>query len=79
MNIEKIRKRFGGEFKPFTVLTSDGRKFHVPSLGTMALGKHEVVVMDKDGETEFLDPAHIVSLKTIRAEKVNSARKRPLV
>lgn len=47
MSIDKIRKYVTGGFRPFTLRTSDGREFPVPHPEFIALGKSDVVVVDK--------------------------------
>jgi hypothetical protein len=69
MNVEKIRKRLTGGFRPFTLRTSDGREFEVPHPEFIALGKSDVVVVDKEGGIDILDALHIVSIKTAKAPK----------
>lgn len=65
MNIERIRKKITGGFKPFRIRTSDGRQYKVPHPEFIAVGRHEVGVVDKDGYIDAIDPLHIVSVKTL--------------
>jgi hypothetical protein len=67
MNIEKIRKYVTGGFRPFSIRTSDGRKFPVPHPEFIALGKSDVVVVDKRGDIHILETLHIASLKVLKA------------
>ena len=69
MNIERIRKMVTNGFKPFTLYTSDGRKFAVPHPEFVAVGKRVVVVIGKDDRVNTLDPLHIVSLEERLAHK----------
>ena len=64
MNIEKIRKRLTGGFRPFLIRTSDGREYAVPHPEFIAVGKSDVAVVDKEGDIDVLDALHIVSLRT---------------
>ena len=73
MNIEKIRKRVSGGFRPFVLRTSDGREYNVPHPEFLAIGKYDLAVVDKAGEINVLDPLHVVSLKVRRAR--NGAHK----
>jgi hypothetical protein len=73
MNIEKIRRRVSGGFRPFVIRTSDGREYNVPHPEFLAIGKYDLAVVDKDGEINVLDPLHVVSLKVRRAR--NGAHK----
>lgn len=68
MNIEKIRKHLTGGFRPFTLRTSDGREFQVPHPEFIALGKTDVVVVDKRGDIHILEALHVVSLKTPKSK-----------
>ena len=68
MSVEKIRKHFTGGFRPFTLRTSDGRKFHVPHPEFIALGKSDVAVVDKSGDINVLEALHIVSLKMLKSK-----------
>ncbi len=70
MNVEQIRKRLTGGFRPFLIRTSDGREYPVPHPEFIAVGKHSVAVVDKDGYIDSLDPLHIVSVKDIVARKL---------
>ncbi|HEY6170218.1 MAG TPA: hypothetical protein VI454_19450 [Verrucomicrobiae bacterium] len=45
---------------------SDGRKFPIPHQDFIALGKHAVLVIDRDGYGVSIDPLHIVSLNDAR-------------
>ena len=64
MNVEKIRKRLAGGFRPFLIRTSDGREYAVPHPEFIAVGKSDVAIVDKDGDIDVLDALHIVSIKT---------------
>ncbi|HEY6169260.1 MAG TPA: hypothetical protein VI454_14550 [Verrucomicrobiae bacterium] len=64
MNVEKIRSRVTGGFRPFILRTSDGREFKVPHPELIAIGKSDVAVVDKQGDINVLEALHIVSIKT---------------
>jgi hypothetical protein len=66
MNVDKIRKRLTGGFRPFVLRTSDGRQYQVPHPEFIALGKYDVVVVDRSGDIDILDPLHIVSIKLVK-------------
>lgn len=68
MNVEYIRKRLRGGFRPFTLHLSDGRAYKVPHPEFILVTPHAVVVADKDGFPDSLDPAQIVSLKDLAAK-----------
>jgi hypothetical protein len=65
MNLDKIRKRVTGGFRPFSVLTSDGNSYAVPHPEFILVGKSAVAVTDQEGDIAVLDPLHIVALKDI--------------
>jgi hypothetical protein len=74
MNIERIRKRITGGFKPFLLRTSDGREFEVPHPEFIMLGKYDIVVQDREGEIDIVDPLHVVSIKTLKSKNGAPAR-----
>lgn len=67
MNVEEIRKRVRGGFKPFTLYLSDGRKYEVPHPEFILVTHRSIAVADKDGFIDNLDPLHIVSVKETTA------------
>jgi hypothetical protein len=60
MNIEHIRRRLSGGYKPFALVTSIVDKFVVPHPEFIMLHPRTVVVMDEDGYAAVLDPLHVV-------------------
>jgi hypothetical protein len=75
MNIDRIRRRLTGGFKPFILRTSDGREYDVPHPEFIFIAKFDVVVMDKEGEIDILDPAQIVSLHNVRTKNGSPTKK----
>ena len=69
MNLSVLVKRLRGGFRPFVVRLSDGRSFAVPHPEFIAVGRHAVVVVDKDGDPVYIDPLHIVSIDEKSAVK----------
>ena len=67
MTIEDIRKRLTGGFVRFTIRTSDGEKFPVPHREFIFVTPRRVVVADRKGYVNVLDPLHIVSIEEPRA------------
>ncbi len=63
MTIDDIRKRLTGGFVPFTLRTSDGEEFVVPHREFIFLTARRVVVADRKGYVNVLDPLHIVSIE----------------
>jgi hypothetical protein len=72
MNVEHIRRRLRGGFRPFTLHLSDGRAYPVSHPEFILVTHHSVAVADKDGFIDSLDPAHIVSLKDLTSRKHTS-------
>lgn len=66
MTIEDIRKRLVGGFTPFTIRTSDGEKFPVPHREFIFVTEKRIVVADKKGYVNVIDPLHIVSIEEAR-------------
>jgi hypothetical protein len=64
MNIEKIRRKLTGGFRPFLIRTSDGREYAVPHSEFILLAPHEIGVVSSDGYIDTLDPLHITSIRT---------------
>jgi len=75
MNVERIRQRLSGGFRPFCLRTSDGHEYAVRHPELVLIGRHTLAVLDADGEIATLDPLHIVALKDLPAKK-NGASKR---
>jgi hypothetical protein len=69
MNIDKVHQRMKGGFKPFMIRMSDGREYGVPHPEFILVGRSEIVVTDREGEIQILDPLHITALKTLAAKK----------
>ncbi|MEK7685922.1 MAG: hypothetical protein AAB466_10920 [Verrucomicrobiota bacterium] len=69
MNVQLIVQRLRNGFKPFTLQLSDGRSFPVPHPEFIAVSRHAVVVMDKEGFPVSIDPLHIVSVDDRPATK----------
>ena len=62
MNVQILIQRLRNGFKPFVLRLSDGRSFPVPHPEFIAVGRHAVVVIDKEGFPVNIDPLHIVSV-----------------
>jgi hypothetical protein len=65
MKLEEIRHKLTNGFRPFILHTSDGRKFTVPHKEFIMLTKRSVVVADKDGFVDILDPMHITGIREL--------------
>ncbi|HZV35999.1 MAG TPA: hypothetical protein VFB72_15595 [Verrucomicrobiae bacterium] len=75
MNMERIRQRLTGGFKPFAIRTSGGHEYPVPHPEFILLSRTYLAVLDKDGEIAILDPLHIVALKNIQNVRNGSSKK----
>ena len=67
MSTDDIRKRLEGGFAPFKIRTSDGHEFKVPHREFIFVTARRVVVADRKGYVNVLDPLHIVSIEVSRA------------
>jgi hypothetical protein len=75
MNLDRVRQRLKGGFRPFCLRTSDGHEYVVPHPEFVLIGRNSLAVLDADQEIATLDPLHIVAIKDLSAKK-NGARKR---
>jgi hypothetical protein len=66
MNVEKIRKRISGGFRPFVLQTSDGREYQIPHPEFIFLTRGDVIVVDGNGDIDILDPLHITSIRVMK-------------
>ena len=69
MNVDQILARLGGGFRAFVIRTSDGRAYPVPHPEFIAVGRHAVGVVDKEGYIVSLDPQHIGARKDMVVKK----------
>ena len=69
MNIASIRERLTGGFKPFSIVTSDGRAYAVPHPEFILLAPRSLAVVTGNGEITTLDPIHIVAIKDLPKRK----------
>jgi hypothetical protein len=72
MNVELIRNRLHGGFKPFTLYLSDGRRYDVPHPEFIMVTRRSVVVANERGLVDILDPLHIVSIKELELPEDHS-------
>lgn len=66
MNVERIRRKLSGGFRPFSLRTSDGHEYAVRHPECILLAPRTVGVLDSDGEIVTVDLLHIVALKNLR-------------
>ena len=76
MNVDLLVKRLRGGFRPFIVRLTDGRAYAVPHPEFIAVARHAVVVVDKQGDPVYVDPLHIVSVDEKRARRNGRRRTR---
>jgi len=62
MNRELIRQQLVGQ-GPFVIRTSDGREFRVPHPEFVLIGRYNVVVEQKNGFLDIIDPLHVVFIR----------------
>jgi len=65
VNVRELKKRLTGGFRPFAIRTTDGQEFNIPHPEFILIGKYSVVVLDKQGFINILDPLHIVSAREL--------------
>lgn len=63
LNLEMIRQKVHGAFRPFTLHLSDGRKFPVPHPDFILVGKNMVIINNDQDVAQYIDAFHIVSLE----------------
>jgi len=72
MNVQELKKRLIGGFRPFTIRTTNGQEFVIPHPEFLLIGKYSIAVRDKEGFINTLDPLHIVSAKELSRRKGGS-------
>ena len=50
MNLNVLIKQLRGGFRPFVIRLTDGLSFSIPHSEFIAVGRHAVVVVDKEGD-----------------------------
>ena len=70
MDLEKIRKKITGGFKPFVIFTADGRSYDVPHPEFILIGSSAVAVTDSEGDIATIDPNQVVALKDLPPKAV---------
>jgi uncharacterized protein YrrD len=63
LNLDIIREKVHGVFRPFTLHLRDGRKFPVPHQDFILVGKNMVIVNNEHDVAQYIDALHIVSLE----------------
>ena len=65
MNLDKIRRKLRGGFRPFSLRTSDGREYKVPHPEFILIAPLQIGVVSEGGYIDTLAPLHIVSIRTV--------------
>jgi hypothetical protein len=65
VNVQELKKRLSGGFRPFAIRTTDGQEFVVPHPEFILIGKYSIAVLDKQGFINNLDPLHIGSARDL--------------
>jgi hypothetical protein len=65
VNVQELKKRLSGGFRPFAIRTTDGQEFVIPHPEFILIGRYSIAVLDKQGFINNLDPLHIVSAKDL--------------
>jgi hypothetical protein len=60
-----IRERLSNGFEPFRLRLTDGQRIEVPHPDFIALGRHVIVVLDRNDVARKIDVLHIVSIEDI--------------
>src|SRR5437870_4421476 len=66
---DRLIKRLREGFRPFVIRLTDGRSFPIPHPEFIAVGRHAVVMVDKEGDLVYIDPLHIVSVDEKSSKK----------
>ena len=75
MNVERIKQRLSGGFRPFCLRTSDGHEYAVQHSECVLIGRQSLAVLDADREVAFLDPLHVVAIKNLPLKKNGASKK----
>lgn len=73
MNVQTLRKRLSKE-GPFFVRTSDGEKYYVPHPEFVWVGRHNLVIEDRHGGIDVIDPLHVVAVSRASSTKTKNGR-----
>ena len=65
VNVQELKKRLSGGFRPFAICTTDGQEFVIPHPEFILIGKYSVAVLDKQGFINNLEPLHIASAREL--------------
>ncbi|MCW5557412.1 MAG: hypothetical protein KIT22_06240 [Verrucomicrobiae bacterium] len=68
MNLDRIRERLAGGFRPFALETSGGKCYEVPHPEFLAIGRGVVVVLGSNDSVNTIAALHIVGLDDLPAQ-----------
>jgi hypothetical protein len=74
LNLAPLRDRLNGEFTPFVIHLSDGRRFRVPHRDFIAVGRGVVSIVDEHDSTHTVDAPHIVSISDAPPRRSKAAQ-----
>ena len=69
MNLNRIRERLEGGFKPFALELSSGKRLTVPHPDFIAIGQGVVVMVGDNDSVTTADALHIVSIEDLPVRK----------
>lgn len=72
MNRDDIRENLRGSGS-FVIRTSDGKQYSVPHPEFAMVGRYNVVVEDRKGGMDIIDPLHIVSIRPAGKRRAKAA------
>ena len=56
VNVQELKKRLSGGFRPFAIRTTDGQEFVIPHPEFLLIGKYSIAIRDKEG---FINTRHV--------------------
>lgn len=73
MNLDRIRERITGGFKPFAIETSGGKRYEIPHPEFLAIGRGVVVVLGSNDSVNTIDALHIVAVEDLPRSRARRA------
>ena len=67
--MELVRQRLTGDFRPFSLRTSDGHEYPVHHSEFVLIGRPSLAVLDADREIATMDPSNIVAIRDLPPKK----------
>jgi hypothetical protein len=69
MNLNHIRKRVVGEFRPFRITTAAGSRYRVASAESIAIGRSVVVIVGRNDSSVKIDAPDITEIEDLPQRK----------